>query len=197
MQPAKLNYKVYQGSTFQEVYRWESQTKVYKPIENITKAAPCIITTTGYHDMPPGWRFRVVGAGGMKEINSVSDSYYTATDTIGNVIELNSINSLQYTAYTTGGIIEYNTPVDISTLKARLQIRKTTASTDVIYQATSDTGQIVLSDTYKTITLTIPASVTAGFTFATAVYSMELYDTAGRVIPFLTGNLTLVQEVTR
>jgi hypothetical protein len=89
MQPAKLNYKVYQGSTFEEIYRWESETKVYVPISSISKAAPCVITTSNQHNLPVGWRFRVVGAGGMKEINSVNDSYYLATLAPGTSITIN------------------------------------------------------------------------------------------------------------
>ena len=35
--PIKLNFKVYQGSTFSETLRWESATRVYVPITNISK----------------------------------------------------------------------------------------------------------------------------------------------------------------
>lgn len=197
MQPAKLSYKVYQGSTFQEAYRWESQTKVYVPIQSISKAAPCVITTTQDHNLPVGWRFRVTGVSGMKEINSSSDNYYTCTDATSDTVEINQVNSTQYTTYTSGGIVEYNQPVDLASFKARMQIRKSVSSPDIIYQATSDTGEIVLDNTYKTITITIPATVTQDFTFTSAVYSMELYNNAGLVVPFLTGNMTLVQEITR
>jgi hypothetical protein len=55
----------------------------------------------------------------------------------------------------------------------------------------------VLNNTLGTITITIPATATTLFTFSTAVYSVELFDTNGKVIPFLVGNLTLVPEVTR
>ena len=89
MQPAKINYKIYQGSTFQETFRWESETKVYVPIQTIAKAAPCVITTSANHNLPQGWRFRVVGAGGMKEINSQGDSYYLATSVTPTTIEIN------------------------------------------------------------------------------------------------------------
>lgn len=196
MQPAKINYKMYQGSTFQETYRWESQTKVYVPIQTITKAAPCVITTSESHNMPIGWRFRVVGAGGMKEINSSVESYYIATSTTTNTITANQINSLQYTQYTSGGVVEYNQPVPINTYSARMQIRETVDSPTVIYEATSQAGQIVINDTAKTITITILGNVTSGFTFNTAVYSLELYN-GNNVISFLVGNITLVPEVTR
>ena len=78
-----------------------------------------------------------------------------------------------------------------------MQIRESVDSTAVIYEATSAGGQIVLDNTYKTITLTIPASATQGFTFETAVYSLELFTQAEEVLPFIEGNLVLVKEITR
>jgi hypothetical protein len=199
-QPAKINYKVYQGSTFREVYRWESQTKVYVPISTISKSAPCVITTQTATDLPVGWRFRVTGAGGMKEINTVSeDSYYIATtiNVAKTQVTINQVNSSGYTAYTSGGVLEYNDWVNLTGYNARMQIRETVDSSTTIYEATSAAGQIVLDNTYKTITLTIPASVTQAFTFETAVYSVELFTVAGEVIPFIEGNLVLSKEITR
>jgi hypothetical protein len=91
MQPAKLSYKIYQGSTFQEAYRWESQTKVYVPIQSISKAAPCVITTTQAHNLPVGWRFRVTGAGGMKEINTSADSWHISTGFVSEAASLEQV----------------------------------------------------------------------------------------------------------
>jgi hypothetical protein len=197
MQPAKLNYKVYQGSTFEEIYRWESETKVYVPISNISKSAPCVITTTSQHSLPVGWRFRVVGAGGMKEINSVGDSYYLATNTSATSATINQTNSLLYTTYTSGGVIEYNQPVPLTGYSARMQIRETVDSPTALYSTDSATGHLSLDLELMTISVQIPAQVTQQFTFTTAVYSIELYKPDGLVLPFLTGNLTLVPEVTR
>lgn len=197
MQPAKLNYKIYQGSTFEEIYRWESETKVYVPVAAITKAAPCEITTTIPHNLPMGWRFKVVGAGGMKEINSVSDSTQIATYVSNTLIRVNQVNSLGYTTYTSGGVVEYNQPVPLAGYSARMQIRESVDSPTVIYEASSSAGQIALNNNLGTITITIPASATTLFGFTTAVYAVELFDANGKVIPFLVGNLTLVPEVTR
>jgi hypothetical protein len=195
--PAKLNYKIYQGSTFEQVFRWESQTKVYVPIDSIAKSAPCVITTQTQHNLPLGWRFRVVGAGGMKEINNGTDSYYTATDTSTMGITINQVNSLQYSNFTSGGVIEYNQSVNLEGLKGRMQVRKSVSSSEVIHQSNFDNREIMVNTTNKTISIELSAETTAGFDFSTAVYSLELYDTTGRVIPFLQGNLTLVQEITR
>jgi hypothetical protein len=198
MQPAKINYKIYQGSTFQETFRWESETKVYVPIQAIAKSAPCVITTTSVHQLPVGWRFRVVGAGGMKEINSAGeDSYHLSTlIPTPTTVEINQVNSLNYTTYTSGGVVEFNQPVSLTGFAARMQIRETVDSTTVIHEATTQNAQIVLDNVNKTIQITLLANVTQNFTFSTAVYSLELYS-GNNVIPFINGNLTLVQEVTR
>lgn len=199
MQPAKINYKVYQGSTFQEVFRWESETKVYLKISNILKSAPCIIQTQETPELPLGWRFQVVGVGGMKEINTYDGTGYivTAINKTDKTLEINQVNSVVYSAYTSGGVVEYNAPVDLTNYSARMQIRETVDSPDIIYYGTNDSDDIVIDNTLKTITITIPAQITENFTFTTAVYSVELFTPSGRVIPFLTGNMTLVQEVVR
>jgi len=197
MQPAKINYKIYQGSTFQESYRWESETKVYVPISAIQKSAPCVITTAQAHTIPQGWRIRVVGAGGMKELNSVGDNYHLVTNVTSTTVTLNQVNSLNYTAYTTGGVLEYNQPVPLEGYNARMQIRETVDSPTTLYSTTSIGGDLVVDTVLNTITVTIPATTTQAFDFSTAVYSLELYNAAGLVVPFLTGNLTLVPEVTR
>ena len=199
MQPAKINYKIYQGSTFQETLRWESETKTYVPISAITRDAPCTITTTAAHTIPLGWRIRVTNVAGMKEINTTSDdAYYLVTAKTSTTIGLNKVNSLGYTTYTSGGVVEYNTPVPLTGYVAQMQIRESLDSTTVIHQMTSAAGggiQINTSD--STIFLTIPAATTAAFTFDSAVYSLELTNSSGVVTPFLAGNLTLVREVTR
>jgi len=197
MQPAKINYKIYQGSTFQETFRWESETKVYVPISSIAKAAPCVVTTTIPHNLPIGWRFRVVGAGGMKEINSTGEEYHLSTlIPTTTTVEINQVNSLAYTAYTSGGVVEFNQPVPLTGYAARMQIREAVDSPTVIHEATTQNSQIILDNTNKTIQITLLANVTQAFTFSTAVYSLELYN-GFNVIPFIYGNLTLVQEVTR
>jgi len=197
MQPAKINYKVYQGSTFTQTYRWESETKVYVPISAIAKSAPCVITTNSAHNLPVGWRFRVVGAGGMKEINSGTGEYHICTDTTTTAITINQVNSLAYTAFTTGGVVEYNQPVPLTGLSARMQIRESVDSATVLHSATTQNGQLAIDLVDYTVTLEIPASATTLFTFDTAVYSIELYTSTGEVTPFIAGNLTLVPEVTR
>lgn len=193
MTPAKVNFKIYQGSTFREVFRWESGLKTYLPITNITKAAPAVITCTG--TLPPvGWRAKVTGVAGMKEINS--DEYRVVTQSTAGTVVFNSINASGYTTYTTGGILEYNTPVDLTGYTARLQVRPQTASATTILTLTTENGGIAIDNVLKTITVLATATQTAALNFTSAVYSLELV-TNSEVSTFSTGNVSLVAEVTR
>jgi hypothetical protein len=198
MAPAKINYKIYEGSTFQETFRWEADTKIYVPIQSISKTAPCVITTVSNHSIPIGWRIRVVGAQGMKEINNTSDdSYYIVTAVTSNTVTINKLNSLNYSVHTAStGVIEYNQPVPLAGYTGVMQIRETLDSATVIHEMNSTNNQVYVDTTNNNITITIPAATTRDFDFTTAVYSLEL--TQGTfVVPFLTGNMTLVREVTR
>ena len=193
--PIKVNYKVYQGSTFKEMFRWESSTKVYVPITAIPKAAPTVLTAEN-HGLKAGWRFRVTNVSGMKEVNSTSENYYIASEVTEDTVTINGLNSLGFGNYTTGGVVEYNQPVDITGYSAKMQIRERIDSDTAIDTLTTENGGIVIDATNHTITINIPASRTAEYSFKTAVYSLEL-SRNGEVYPFLSGTLTLNKEVTR
>jgi len=185
---------MYQGSTFKEVIRWETSTKVYKSITAIAKSAPVVITAPS-HGIPIGWRTKITNVAGMTQINS-SDNYNQVTATTQDNVTINAINSLGYTDYTSGGVLEYNQPMDLTGMIARMQIRPTLTSSTVIDTYTTVSGNILIDNTLKTITILVPATTTASYTFPTAVYSLEL-EVAGTVYQLITGTITLVQEVTR
>jgi hypothetical protein len=194
--PGKANLVIYQGSTFNEILRWESSTKIYKPITAITQAAPINITAVG-HNIPEGWRVRVTSVNGMKEINHAADVYSNATVKTVDIIELNNINSLGYAAYTTGGVIEYNSPVDLTGYTARMQVRAKLADTTTLLEITTANSGIIIDNTLKTIALNVSATDTAALTWTTGVYSLELVSALGVVSTLLTGNITVKQEITR
>ena len=198
MEPARINYKIYQGSTFTESLRWESETKAYAPISAITKAAPCVITTTSAHTVPLNWRVRVTGVTGMRDINNVADTdYYLVTSKTTNTVTLNQVNSADYAAYTSGGILSWNLPVPITGYTAQMQIRETLESTTVIAELTTANGRIVIEPVNSVISINLTAALTATFNFDSAVYSMELTDAQSNVFQFLNGSLSLIKEVTR
>lgn len=188
--PVKINFQIYQGGTFKQILRWESGTKAYVPITGITKSAPVSITAP-LHDIPPGWRVKVLNAGGMKEINS-ADTYYQATVVTENLIELNSIVSLNYTPYTSGGVLEYNLPVSLAGYTAKLTLADSVNSSSPLYETTNVGGGIVIDPVSHTITINIPATVTRDFTFSKAVYELNL-QLGTDIIPFATGLIFLTK----
>lgn len=192
--PTKINFKIYQGSTFKEVLRWESATKIYAAITGITKAAPMVITAPA-HAVPAGWRFKVTNVAGMKEINS-ADTYQTATTVDTNTITVNAVNSLGYTDYTSGGVVEYNQPNNLFGVTARMQIREKITSVDTLDELTTENSKIVIDNVLKTITILLTDTITSAYTFSSAVYSMELI-VSGEVIPFIYGDIALIKEITR
>lgn len=193
MTPAKVNFKIYQGSTFREVFRWESSLITYLPITAITKTAPAVVTCTG--TLPPiGWRAKITGVVGMKEINS--DEYRLVTSTSNNTVTFNSINASGYNTYTSGGILEYNTPVDLTGYTGRLQIRPQISSSTILLELTSQNSGIELDNTYKTILVKISAAQTQALSFTNGVYSLELVKDS-EVLTLTTGSVSLVTEVTR
>ena len=154
-----------------------------------------VITAPG-HAVPLGWRAKITNAGGMKEANTLD--YQIATEITTDTITFNQVNSLAFTAYTSGGILEYNKPVQISNLSARMQIREKVTSDAIIHELTTQNGGIVFDDIYKTITINIPDSATTQFNFTSAVYLLEFVDNvSGYVYPFAKGSVSLEREVTR
>jgi hypothetical protein len=191
--PTKLSLKIIQGSTFSEVLRYESDIKVYTPITAIFKTAPMSLTATN-HGMVAGWRAKISNVVGMTEVNNLD--WIVATSVTTDSVVFNSVNAAGFKDYVSGGILEYNQPVSLTGITARMQIREKLTSTTVIQELTTENGMIVVDNTTKTIVLQIPATVTSTYTFKSAVYSLELV--SGSIItPFIYGTITLDKEITR
>jgi len=142
----KLKLTVVQGNTFSQVVRWETVPFVFKPITDISRSAPVVITAAA-HGIPDGWRAAVVSAGGMTKINAThfpvrGSDLKTVTVLSADSVALHDINSTAYTAYTSGGYLVYYTPVSLSGYTARMTIKDRVGGT-VLATLTSDTGEIV------------------------------------------------------
>lgn len=191
--PVKYNLNIIQGGTYTKAFRYELPNKMYAPIENVYTQAPLIIQSSA-HGIPSGWRVKLSNILGTVELNK--DEYITVTSTTTDTLTFSDINATGYKAYVSGGVIEYNQPRDLTDITARMQIRAKVSSEEVLLELTTENGYLVVDNAQKTISINIPASVTQGLTFKSAVYSMELVD-GTIVIPFLTGSVFLDTEVTR
>lgn len=196
---AVSNLVITQGKTFQRIIRWESPPFIYVPISAITKTAPAVITTTAPHSIPDGWRVAVVSVQGMTEINAANtppkDKDYTkATITGPSEVTLNEVNAAEYSTYTSGGYIQYYTPVDLAAYDARMQIKDKVGGTELeLLEAPAD---ITIDNSSKAITLTITAAATEAYTWKKGVYDLEMFNNSGDVIGLLSGTVTVVREVT-
>lgn len=184
---------MFQGSTFTEVLRYESATKVYTPITAITKAAPMVVTAAS-HGMVEGWRCKIANVLGMTEVNSLG--YIIATSVTSNDLTFNSVNAVGFKDYISNGILEYNDPVDLASMTARMQLREKLASVEFIDEYTTENGKLVIDNVAKTIVIQVPAGTTELYTFKSAVYSLELIS-GTTIIPFVYGNIVLDKEITR
>lgn len=207
---ADTNLTIIKGKTFSRVIRWSAAPYVYKAITAITKAAPVSITSTS-HGIPDGWQVAVVSVIGMAQINATASppkttDYKKATVTDVNTITLNEVNSAGFSAYTSGGYLQFLTPVDLTGYTARMSIKdkiggtqlfRLDTTTDVaVLPYTHNQPRIGVSNTYKTITLLIHADDTAVMPFTSGVYDLEMVSPTGVVDLLLTGKITVIDEVT-
>jgi hypothetical protein len=90
-----------------------------------------------------------------------------------------------------------NTPINLTSYTARMQVRRTKQSTTVIVEASTTDGRIVLGGALGTITVTIPATVTDDLDFGCGVYDLEVESSGGQVTRLIEGGVSFSKEVTR
>lgn len=197
-----------QGKTQPLVLRCETEPVVYVPITSITQTAPIRITAPA-HGLVDGWRAAVTNVKGMVEINGEanklkSGDYHQATVVDGNIVEFNDVNAAGFKAYVSGGYLQYNTPLDLTGFKARLQIRNKKNGDTVLFEMTDDDDLIAIDTTLNTVTLYFDAFDFTAQSWKKGYYELELYKDIVRgtlTIPFvyspLEGPITLDVETTK
>lgn len=193
------NITIQQGSDYIQEVRWETVPIVYKAISSISNAAPALIQAIG-HGIPDGWRVAITSVKGMEEINASGTppkerDYHFATKVDVDNISINDINAASFGAYLSGGYVQYNTPVELTGFTARMSIKDRIGGT-LLATLTDANGKIVLDPTGHTIKIKLGAVETAGYTWVSGVYDLELVSAAGVVTSLLQGNVSLLQEVT-
>lgn len=197
----QVDYEIRQGETWERNVRWGQSGFVYKTITGIQKSAPIRLAVTG-HELPDGWPFAVSDVAGMTQINAKKTppdedtEYYPGVVVDADTLEINAISSLGFTAYTSGGVIRYHPPEDLTGVTARMQLRKNVKSTVVIHELTTENGGITINGGSSLITLLLTEEETAAFDFKTAVYALDMLR-GGQVFPIMFGQITLVKDATQ
>lgn len=179
---------IQKGKTFSLVVRWEVEPIIRKPITAISLDYGAPRLTVASHGIPDGWRGTVYSVGGMKPINEIGYQSMTVID--ANTIEFNSVTPIDddgrsWPAYTNGGFLMFNTPQTLSGYTARMDIKdkiggSVWASSEVA-DAPNNIINIAVSDSNKTIELTINAVATAAIVAKKGVADLEMVSPMGVV----------------
>lgn len=204
MEPTVKDLVIRKGSTFEQVFRWETEPFVVKPIVLITRGVSVRLTVPG-HGLVNGWRAAVVDAVDLTSLNarnnppSDDDEFRRATVIDADTIEFNGLSTAlekkPHKANT--GALVYYTPHDLVAYIARLSIKDKVGGTLVIPQLTSAVnGGLSIDDATKEIKAVISATQAAAIAKKAGVYDLELESPAGVVTALFMGDITFTNEVT-
>lgn len=187
-----------QGKTYLHEIRVEEKPVIYKNITGIANTAPVRLTVPA-HGLVNNWPAAVTNVKGMVEINTeannVKDGDYRAATVIdADTVDFNDINAAGFKKYVSGGVLQYNTPIDLSGCTARMSVKDKVGGTE-LFRLDDQNGRIVLNNTSKTVTLKVSASDTALMTFKKGVYELELETPTGEVFLVMTGAVTVTKEI--
>ena len=88
-------------------------------------------------------------------------------------------------------------PVNLTGYTARMQMRRSVQSPDILISLTTANGRLVITPLTGVITMTISATDTAALNFQSAVYDLEIESAGGIVTRLIEGKVRLSLEVTR
>lgn len=174
-----VEFKATVGKTFSTEFQWAEPEYVYKAITAMTNTAPISITSTA-HGLVDGWRVAISAALGLTELNASADppleeDWYTATVVDANTVTINNVNGALLGTYTSGGYLQYLTPVDLTGYDARIEIRSEIGGT-LLWSGNSEDGEMVVDDPTKAISLRIPPADTALFDAGRYEFEVEMYN---------------------
>lgn len=88
-------------------------------------------------------------------------------------------------------------PVNLTGYTARMQVRRSKASTTAVLTLTTENGSITLGGSAGTIDIVASAEDTAAIPIKVGVYDLELVSPSGNVKRLIEGEVTISQEVTK
>jgi hypothetical protein len=199
-----VDITIVKGKTFEFAYRYAEDELVYLPITAITSLAPVRLTITS-HNIPDGWPITVSCVKNPEELNSDADGdepYYFAKFVDADTIELNTVNATCWKAYTSGGLVIFRKPVDLTGYKARMWI-KTRVGGDVLLKLDSDpatlpAGTIQIDTALSAFIPKLSAAATQLLTWSKGVYDFEAITPTGEVYAIAAiSAVTVSDEVTQ
>lgn len=186
---------IQKGKTFSLAVRWSCEPIVRKPITAISLGSGAPRLTVVGHGLPEGWEAWVTRVKGMTQINASSNpprdsDLHPVTVIDANTIEFNGITPVdasgkEWPAYTSGGFVEFYTPVDLTGQTPRMRIKdkiggKPLASTDAA-DVPLNILTVTVDVTNKKIDIGISATATEALTWKKGVTDLEMVSATGEV----------------
>ena len=201
---------ILQGSTFNVPVRWMDGDRIIrKPITGISIASGAPRLTVVGHGCPNGWPSAVTLVKGMTQINAKNadpkgNDYRVTTVIDTDTLEYNAVspvddNGREWPAYTSGGFVQWFSPMDLTGKSASMVIYDkkggtVLASTEAAH-APLDVITATVDAVNKVIAYSIKSSDTAGFNWKKGVYEAEVYSTADDKQRIAEGEVTISREL--
>jgi hypothetical protein len=186
------------GKTFAFGFLYADEAKTYKPITAMPQLSPVRLTVTA-HGIPDGWPVQISCVKTPTELNTPDGDYVLAKRIDADTIELPNVNAYCWKAYSTGGLVVFNTPVDLTGWTCRAQVRDKIGGT-LLFSWHSDPlenpdGLIDIDG--SGMTFNIDAATTAALPWSKGTYDAELIDPDGIVFSMVgPSQVTVASEVT-
>lgn len=180
MAAKQIPLTITQGDSQTIVLRVETDPIQYRVISAIEATAPLRLTVPG-HGVLDGQNTAVTNAKGMLEINGMANAlkaidWHPATVIDADTLEFNDVNGAGFRAYTGGGILQFNTLMDLTGWDARMQIRNKKGGSTVRLTLGTDTGTLAIDTDLRTVTIYLDAYVHATLELIGADWKKGYYD---------------------
>lgn len=195
----ELDITLTQGKVFEFVLMYASDERVYMPIQAVPSVAPVRLTVPG-HGMPDGWPFDISCVPRPDELNGRD---YIARVIDADTIEINELLGACWRTWSSGGIVSYQKPEDVTGWQARSIWRRSINSDDRILSFHSDPnedadGLIIIDPAESSFTLQLSSDTAELLPVVTGVFDVEAIDPQGRVYPLTSvSRFEVLPEVTR
>jgi hypothetical protein len=196
-----VDINIVKGKTFEFMYRYADEELVYLPISGMPSTAPVRLTVVS-HGIPDGWPVRIESLRHPVELNNSSDDCYIATSVDPDTIELNAVRADGWRPYTSGGLVIFNRPFDLTDCSARMQIRSR-VNGPILISASSEPllgadGEIEVDPDLAALVVRFSPVVTADIEWLRGVYDLELLTPSGDIYPITAiSKVSVGAEVTR
>lgn len=214
MQPIQQDLVIQQGATFQQSLQWCNGTPTFMAITNVQIGLPTLITVPnhGLTQPTPVWITNVKGAWSLNTKN-----YRDTAPRYASVIDVNTLaidwDTGDDPPYQSGGVLTFYAPMNLTGYTARLQIRPAPGPIFPSWppgqcnpgeipppyiELNTSNGGIAITAGTGTINLLITAAQTQSFTWANAVYDLQLTAADGVTVTKLAeGSVSVIPAVTQ